>query len=360
MDNPNAITDVEALQAVRDRNAAYDGRLYFAVVTTGVYCRPSCSARQANIENLRFFDTADSAVAAGFRACKRCKPENVTNAGKMIDVARFIEAHADEKLTLTTLSKQFALSATYLQKAFRSTFGLSPKVFQDGIRQQKFKSLLREGESVTDAVFAAGYGSSSRVYEKTAGQIGMTPGAYRAGAEGELIRYTCGHTQYGQLMLAATDKGVCFAMLGSVKEELLQQLHDEFPNAQTVLADDHIQIATWFIQIDQYLSAHQPMPTIPLDLRGTAFQMRVWHFLQTIASGKVLSYKDVAEGIDQPKAVRAAATACAKNRVALLVPCHRVLRGDGAMGGYRWGVETKRALLAMEGRGAAGHEVDNE
>lgn len=348
MDIPSPISEIEALQAVRDRNAAYDGKLFFAVVTTGIFCRPSCSARQALSENIRFFDSAQLAVTAGFRACKRCRPEHLIGNSVMIDVARYLEARADEKITLSMLADKFDLSPTHLQKAFTSVFGLSPKVFHNGVRQQRFKSLLREGESVTDAVYAAGFGSSSRVYENTTEQLGMTPGVYKKGANGEQISYACGETRFGLLMLAATEKGVCFAMFGSAEKELLLLLEKEFPNAQVNCSQGSAQIDAWFEGIDQHLSADKTLPTIPLDIRGSAFQMRVWQFLQSIASGEVVSYRDVANGIDQPTAIRAAATACAKNRIALLIPCHRVLRGDGGIGGYRWGVETKKELLTFE------------
>lgn len=357
MDNTTPLSDAEALQAVRDRNAAYDGKLFFAVLTTGIYCRPSCSSRQANAENIRFFDSSSSAQAAGFRSCKRCKPETAPDAGAMIDVARYIEAHADEKLSLAVLSDRFELSPTHLQKAFTATFGLSPKVFQDGVRQDKFKSLLRAGESVTDAVYAAGYGSSSRVYGKAGDRLGMTPGEYKAGAKGEVIHYTCGKTNVGMLMLAATNKGVCFAMFDENKSQLLAMLKHEFPHAKFEQARQSQQLQEWFAAIGACLSTDQIMPAIPLDLRGTTFQMRVWQFLQTIAAGSVVTYRDVAVGIDQPTAYRAAATACAKNRVALLVPCHRVLRGDGGMGGYRWGVDKKRQLLEWEARQAEASDL---
>ncbi len=342
------INEAEAREAVLARNAAYDGRFLFGVVTTGIFCRPSCTSRQAKPENLRFFDNAGSAVSAGFRACKRCKPERQQSQNKMVDVARYIEAHSDEKITLSMLSDRFELSSAHLQKAFSATFGLSPKAFQNGIRQQQFKSLLRDADSVTDALYAAGYGSTSRVYDNSNDQLGMTPGAYRKGAEGETIYYVSGKTQLGLLMLAATEQGVCFAMFGDTENELEELLKAEFPDAAINRASDHAHIDMWFQQIEQYLLADQPLPDIPVDLRGTAFQLRVWQFLQTIASGDVVSYSDVAIGIDKPSAVRAAASACAKNRVAILVPCHRVLRGDGGIGGYRWGVDTKRDLLALE------------
>lgn len=349
MSTISAISDNEALKAVRNRDASYDGKLFFGVVTTGVFCRPSCKSRPAKPENMRFYNNAEQARQAGFRACKRCAPEQLNaNHEKLIEVARYIESNADQTLTLTTLANKFGLSPTHLQKSFKSVIGISPKAFQDAVRQQRFKSFLKSGESVTDAVFAAGYGSSSRVYGSVADKLGMTPGAYKAGAEGEQISYACGVTEFGYLLLAATDKGVCFAMFGDAEAELLQKLKDEFPKATTSIATNDDQLENWFVEINQYLNDGLPMPAIPLDIRGTAFQMRVWAFLQSINEGEVVSYRDVAIGIGQPTAIRAAATACAKNRIALLIPCHRVLRGDGGIGGYRWGVDTKRELLSLE------------
>ncbi len=344
-----AISDREALLAVRNRDARYDGKLIFAVITTRVFCRPSCKSRRANPENIRFYASVTEAKQAGFRACKRCLPEQVdAENDKLVSVARYIESHADENLTLAMLAARFNVSPTHLQKSFKAAIGLSPKAFQNGIRQRQFKALLKKGESVTDAVFAAGYGSSSRVYEQASSNLGMTPGAYKSGAVDEQISYTCGKTSFGNLMLAATDKGVCFAMFGDVEGELRQNLKQEFPKAIIERSAGDEQIKQWYTEINRYLRAESPMPGIPLDIRGTAFQMRVWAFLQSINEGDVVSYRDVAIGIGQPTAVRAAATACAKNRIALLIPCHRVLRGDGSMGGYRWGVDTKRTLLSLE------------
>ena len=348
------ISDIEALEAVRNRDARYDGKLIFAVVTTGVFCRPSCKSRQANPENIRFFESVTQAKQAGFRACKRCLPEQPnTDNEKLIAIARYIESHVDENLTLAKLAATFKLSPTHLQKSFKSAIGLSPKAFQNGIRQQQFKALLKKGESVTDAVFAVGYGSSSRVYEKASDNLGMTPGTYKSGAAGEQISYTCGKTKFGYLMLAATDKGVCFAMFGNAEDDLRQMLEDEFSKAVTERCVGNDQIKQWYTEINRFLNAGFPMPSIPLDIRGTAFQLRVWAFLQSINEGDVVSYRDVAAGIGQPTAVRAAATACAKNRIALLVPCHRVLRGDGGIGGYRWGLDTKRQLLSLEAQAVA-------
>ncbi|MCL4136044.1 UNVERIFIED_CONTAM: hypothetical protein GTU68_066056 [Idotea baltica] len=345
----SSISESEAQRAVRTRDASYDGKLFFAVITTGIFCRPSCRSRQAKPENLRFYESVESAKNAGFRACKRCTPESLGKENnKMVTVARYIEEHAEDKLTLAMLSKMFELSPSYLQKAFKATIGLSPKAFQEGVRQNQFKSLLSNGESVTDAVYATGYGSSNRVYENAMSNLGMTPGAYKAGAKGEVINYICKKSKFGHLMLAATEKGVCFVMFGPSDAELKSKLDDEFPKAQTKRAKNSKQLVLWFEAIDAYLNENKCMPTIPLDIRGTAFQLRVWEFLQSIEEGKTVSYAGVACGIRQPNAFRASATACAKNRIALLIPCHRVLRGDGSVGGYRWGVDTKEALLLIE------------
>ncbi len=347
-----AIGENEAIQAVRKRDASYDGKLFFGVITTGVFCKPSCNSRRAKPENLRFYDSVQSAKKAGFRACKRCSPESLNqDDDKLVNIARYIEANAHEKITLSMLADRFDLSPAHLQKAFKATIGLSPKAFQEGIRHSQFKMLLKKGESVTDAVFAAGYGSSSRVYEKATTNIGMTPGAYKAGAKNETINYICKNTRFGRLMLAATNKGVCFVMFGSSEAELCKHLSEEFSLAQIKAVKSNKQLKEWFKAIEAYLNENQNMPNIPLDIRGTAFQLRVWAFLQSVEEGATVSYTDVANGIGQPNAFRAAASACGKNRIALLIPCHRVLRGDGSVGGYRWGVETKQALLQLEKSG---------
>jgi len=346
------ISEEEALQAVRNRDAAYDGRFYFAVLTTGIYCRPSCSSRAAKVANLRFFSSVHRVESAGFRACKRCKPDKQahgsTEENTMVMIARYIEQNSDERITLASLSDRFKLSSAHLQKSFKAVFGLSPREFHHGLRQHHFKALMRKGSSVTDALYSAGYGSSSRVYENADQQLGMTPGSYKVGGAGEAISYACAKTSMGFLMLAATDKGVCFAMFADKKSDLLALLKAEFPDATLSRSSGSAQLDTWFLAIEHYLLAKTKMPDIPLDLRGSAFQLRVWRFLQTIAEGSPVSYRDVAEGIKQPSAIRAAASACAKNRVALLVPCHRVLRADGKLGGYRWGLDVKRELLALE------------
>lgn len=347
------LTEDEMTAALIARDASLDGRFIVAVKTTGIYCRPTCSGRPKP-ENVRFFATPEEARAAGFRACKLCDPDaSETRAEKIAAVARHIEAHADEKLTLDTLAEIGGLSAGRLQKSFKEAFGVSPKAYQDAVRARGFKKALKEGDDVAGAAFEAGYGSTSRVYETAVKSIGMTPSAYRAGGAGETISYTFQDTAIGRLMIAATDRGICFVQFADDDAPLIDGLRAEFPNAaiEPAAASDASEV--WADAIAAHIERGGPRPDLPLDLRGTAFQMKVWRFLMTIPEGAVMSYSELAAAIDQPKAVRAAASACARNRVAILIPCHRVLRGDGSLGGYRWGLERKRALLDAERERAA-------
>lgn len=343
--------ETEMRRAISQRDAAYDGRFVYAVITTGVFCRPSCAARPARPENLRFFPDNDAALAAGFRACKRCRPiEAQTAQQRMIEVARHIEANFDSRITLADLGKEFGLSPTRLQRLFKSVFGISPREYQDGLRTRRFQSLLREGSDVSTAIYDAGFSSPSRVYGDAAHHVGMTPKAYRAGGAGETIHFIGRETVVGFMMMAATEKGVCFAQFGDNNKQLRGQLQAEFPKAKLVASSAGAtpELADWIDALNSYLASRGPRPDIPLDLRGTAFQISVWRFLMNTGDGDVVSYAEVAAGIKRPKAHRAAATACGANRVAVLVPCHRVLRGDGSIGGYRWGVARKRALLDAE------------
>lgn len=339
-------------EAVSARDTAYDGRFYYGVVTTGIFCRPSCGARPPRPENLRFFPHPGAAIAAGFRPCKRCRPLAGSGIDKLVDVARHIERHANETLTLASLSKRAGLSASRLQRSFKAAFGISPKAFQDACRMRRFKSALKGGDEVTGAIFSAGFGSTSRVYGEAAHSIGMTPKAYRGGGENETIAYACRRMSLGYLMMAATDKGVCFVEFADQAEHLIDKLRSEFPKATLVPspAGQAPELDAWLVALDRHISAGEPRPDLPLDLRGTAFQVKVWRFLLSVREGDVLSYGEVAEGIDRPTAARAVARACAANRLGVLVPCHRVLRGNGEIGGYRWGPERKRALLARERR----------
>ena len=343
--------EAEMEAAINRRDATFDGQFYYGVITTGVFCQPSCSTKAAKPENLRFFYDLKSAIAAGFRPCKRCNPIRKNERTDMlVEVARYIEKHADEKLTLTQLGDMANQSSSQLQKSFKEMFGVSPKHFQDAVRMRRFKRSLKEGDGVTDAIYSSGFGSISRVYGETTRNIGMSPKAYRAGGQGEVIHYACRETALGKMIMAATEKGVCSVQFGDTQESLVSLLSEEFPNAKLVLseAQDAPELDSWILALDNHISHGAPKPDVPLDIKGTAFQIKVWKFLISIKEGDVMSYGEVAEHIDSPKAVRAVGTACGKNRIGILIPCHRVLRSDGALGGYRWGQERKRTLLEME------------
>ena len=344
-------TEAQMRAAIRSRDLRFDGRFVYAVITTGVYCRPSCGARPPRPENIRFFASDAEAESADFRPCLRCRPDlpalNVTN---MARIARYIEEHADERLTLAHLASKAELSPSRLQRVFKSVFGVSPKVYHDAARHRIMKAALQDGDRVTDAVFEAGFGSLNRVHGRAnpSHNIGMTPSAYRAKGAGETIAWACRDSALGPLMMAATDRGVCFVQFGEDQTALLAQLTNEFPNATLLPSQAQASLDVWVDALDNHLAHNAPRPELPLDLRGTAFQVLVWRFLLSIKDGDVVSYQDVADAIGKPKAVRAAASACGANRVAVLVPCHRVLRSNGDLGGYRWGLERKRALLDAE------------
>jgi AraC family transcriptional regulator of adaptative response/methylated-DNA-[protein]-cysteine methyltransferase len=275
---------------------------------------------------------------------------------KFVELARYIAAQADQTLTLDTLSQRVHLSPSRMQRVFKSIFGVSPKKFQQAARSERFKASLRNGADITDAIYAAGYGSSSRLYGQAMHGIGMTPKRYRAGGMGETLTFACRDTVLGPIMMAATDRGVCFAQFGSDCATLQAQLRDEYPQAelQAFQGQTGPQLEQWIDALNAYIQNKRPRPDIPLDLQGTAFQIKVWEFLLSLDDGDVISYSELAQGIDKPGAVRAAASACGANRIAVLVPCHRILRGDGGLGGYRWGLERKRALLDAERAGKAG------
>ncbi|MEH6627267.1 MAG: bifunctional DNA-binding transcriptional regulator/O6-methylguanine-DNA methyltransferase Ada [Motiliproteus sp.] len=343
--------ELEMHRAIATRDKNLDGQFYYGVITTGVFCQPSCSSRAAKPENLRFFPSIDAAMLAGFRPCKRCQPcEGIPRVDRLVEIARYIEEHAEEKLTLARLAGTAGLSPSRLQRIFKEAFGISPKAYQDAVRMRLFKQSLKEGDSVTDAIFSSGFGSISRVYGEATRNIGMTPKAYRTGGAGEIVTYAYRSTALGLMAMAATDKGVCFVQFGDDEESLISKLRAEFPKAELRAspAQDTPELDAWIEALDQHISTGAPRPDLPLDIRGTAFQMKVWQFLLSIREGDALSYSELAAQIDKPKAVRAAASACAKNRIGVLIPCHRVLRGDGSLGGYRWGLERKQTLLDGE------------
>jgi AraC family transcriptional regulator of adaptative response/methylated-DNA-[protein]-cysteine methyltransferase len=339
-------------RAVAARDNRYDGMFVYAVITTGVYCRPSCRSRAARPENLRFLGTAAAAQEAGFRPCKRCRPQLQAAVAiqRLRRIAEYIERHAAERLPLRRLAERANLSPTHFQRTFAALMGVSPKAFQDAARLKLLKRGLRSERGVLDAIAAAGFQSTSRVYGHAARSLGMTPSAYREGGVGETISYAARATTLGMVLMAATARGVCFAQFGPSKSALLAQLGREFPAATLVASSrrDSPELDAWIAAFDAHIARSAPRPDLPLDLRGTAFQIRIWKFLLGLSSGDIVSYREVATGIGSPTAVRAAASACAANRIAVLVPCHRVLRGDGGLGGYRWGLERKRVLIDRE------------
>jgi AraC family transcriptional regulator of adaptative response/methylated-DNA-[protein]-cysteine methyltransferase len=347
-----AISDDRYWQAVIARDPSRDGEFFFAVSTTGVYCRPSCAARRPRRENVRFFRTPEAAEHAGYRACLRCRPRAFTGSAVSDGVkaiCRFIEQHLDEPLTLGRLAEEFHQSPFRLQRRFKAVLGITPREYADSCRLKTLKHRLQSGESVTRAMYDAGYGSSSRLYERTASQLGMTPDKYRRGAIAATIRYTCADSPLGRMLVAATEKGICAIQFGRSDGELIEGLKREFPFA--VRKHDDGGLESWVDALLRHLRGKDLNSSLPLDIRATAFQRRVWTYLQSIPFGETKSYSDVAKAIGNPRACRAVARACATNPVAVAIPCHRVVREDGSMGGYRWGLERKKALLRME-RGA--------
>jgi AraC family transcriptional regulator of adaptative response/methylated-DNA-[protein]-cysteine methyltransferase len=336
-------------QAVLDRDANQDGRFVFAVSSTGVYCRPSCPARRPRRENVRFFGKTLDAEKAGFRACLRCRPKAIggTAQVEMVRaVSRFIEQHLDEPVSLSRLGSEFHVSPFHLQRTFKAVLGVTPRAYAESCRLNQLKQNLRAGHNVTRAMYDAGYSSSSRLYERTASQLGMTPDKYRRGAIAAPIRYTITESPFGRLLIAATDKGVCAIQFANSDDELEHGLRHEFPFANRRRDDAGMQ--KWKEQLLRRMKGQKLHAALPIDIQATAFQRRVWAYLQSIPFGDTRSYSQVAKGIGQPTACRAVARACATNPVAIAIPCHRVVRGSGEMGGYRWGAERKKAILEVE------------
>ena len=335
----------------RDRNQ--DGRFYFGVLTTGVYCRPSCPARRPLRRNVRFYATPADAERDGLRPCLRCRPlENAdSDAARIRDLCRFIERQ-DAPPDLAELAARAGWSRFHLQRKFKAAMGVTPKEYAEAFRMRRLKRSLREAKDVTEAVYDAGFGSGSRVYERADTRLGMTPRQYRRGGEGVAISFVTVETALGLLAIGATDRGLCFVQFGDDREALEAALRREYPAAdiQPMPEPRPPEFSRWMEALEQHLAGSRPRLDLPLDIRATAFQMRVWNYLQSIPYGEVQSYSEVAEGIGAPKAVRAVARACASNTVALAIPCHRVIRGTGELGGYRWGLARKRALLDLERR----------
>jgi AraC family transcriptional regulator of adaptative response/methylated-DNA-[protein]-cysteine methyltransferase len=341
----------------RDRNE--DGKFFFGVMTTGVYCRPSCPARQPLRKNVRFYETPDAAERDGLRPCLRCRPLASIgadpNADRIREVCRYIESHSDEELRLTDLAKMANLSPFHFQRSFKAIAGVTPKQYTEAARLKTFKGGLRKSKDVTEALYDAGYGSSSRVYERADTRLGMTPNQYRQGGRNLTITHATIQSPVGLLMMAATDRGVCFVRFGESETALLDELKREYPQSkiEKMRRPHHPEFEKWAAALSAHLEGSQPHVDLPLDIRATVFQMRVWHYLQSIKYGEVQSYAEVAAGIGQPSAHRAVANACAANPVAVVIPCHRVIRGTGELGGYRWGMARKRVLIDRERAAAA-------
>jgi AraC family transcriptional regulator of adaptative response/methylated-DNA-[protein]-cysteine methyltransferase len=337
-------------QAVLTKNARCDGQFVFAVSSTGIYCRPSCPSRRPRRERVSFFQSPEGAEQAGFRACRRCHPRNTRVVDPQIQMARqvcrIIEENEGEPTTLAALSEQVGVSSFHLQRTFKSIMGITPRRYAEAYRVNRFKQGVRKGEAITSAIYGAGYGSSSRLYERASSQLGMTPATYGKGGRGAVINYAIVETRLGRLLVAATNKGVCSVMLGDTDAALKADLLSEFPAAE--IRHDEKLLRSSVNAIVDHLKSKNPHIDLPLDIQATAFQRQVWEQLRAIPYGQTHSYSEVAKAIGQEKAVRAVARACATNPVALVIPCHRVVREDKSLGGYRWGLERKKKLLETE------------
>ncbi len=336
-------------KAALSRDTSMDGLFVTAVRTTRVYCRPSCPARRPKRENVTFFDRPQDAEAAGFRACKRCHP-NEAFADRRLELVReacaYLESEPEADPALASVSTRAGVGAVYLRRLFRRALGITPRRYMQAHRVGRLKRHLRSGASVTRALYDAGYPASNRLYESAPSTLGMTPATYRRGGRGISIRYGIVDCPLGKLLVGATDRGVCAIQLGDSSGQLEQSLRREYPNARITRAGTGVK--EWLLAILDYLGGRERRLDLPVDIQATAFQIRVWRALQEIGYGETMSYSQVAREIGRPKAARAVGRACASNPVALIVPCHRVVRGDGSLGGYGWGVERKKALLAME------------
>jgi AraC family transcriptional regulator of adaptative response/methylated-DNA-[protein]-cysteine methyltransferase len=336
----------DAWRIREERDSRYDGRLFIAITTTRIYCKPSCPSPHAKPENVRFFESCAAAEQAGFRACLRCKPRAENGDAALVKtVTRYIEAHPDEPITLAHLSAAAGVSPFHLQRTFKKATGVTPKAWMKNAQMKKFQSSLRTAASVTDAVYEAGFAASSRAYENAQQKLGMKPGVWRKGGEGAEIAYTIAPTEFGYLLAAATDRGICCVMLGDSPGQLEAEFEKDFTRAKRH-RDEKLSLLV--DQILVLITAHGPSPHLPVDVRATAFQQRVWDHLRSIPRGQTRTYSQVAAELGQPTATRAVARACATNPVALVVPCHRVVGADRGLRGYRWGVDRKQQLLQAE------------
>ncbi len=342
-------------QAVLAKDASFDGTFFYAVRSTSIYCRPSCPARRPRREQVLFFSLPEVAERAGFRPCQRCTPQNATTPNPQAElierVCQYIESNLDNPLTLAILGEHVGMSPHHLQRIFKRIMGITPRQYAEARRLSELKTQLKEGQAVTTALYEAGYSSSSRLYEQASTRLGMTPATYRRGGKGMQISYTLVDCPLGRLLIAIAQRGMCALYLGNCDAELVAALLAEYPAAE--FHCDNVDLKLWVSSLLDHLNGEQIHLDLPLDFQATAFQWRVWEELRAIPYGTTRSYREIARSIGHPQAVRAVARACATNPVSLVIPCHRVIRGDGSLGGYRWGLERKQALLTREKQTAA-------
>jgi AraC family transcriptional regulator, regulatory protein of adaptative response / methylated-DNA-[protein]-cysteine methyltransferase len=355
MEEDSPMNEAVAWESVLQRDPSADDRFLYGVTTTGIYCRPSCPSRRPKRDNVSFFSSAEAAERAGFRACQRCSPNRESAPrDRAIDRAReYIDRHihdlSDERITLEVLGEQSGMSPYHLQRKFKAQLGLTPAQYIRARKRERLKGELRRGETVSRATFGAGYGSSSGVYGGADANLGMTPATYRRGGAGAHIDYVIAKTSLGTLLVAATDRGVCAVTLGDDASSLEAALELEYPAAtRTRLTAPSSSLGVWVAEIVAAVDGERARPDVPIDVEASAFSWKVWRELQKIPFGETRSYGEIANAIGSPKAVRAVANACANNRVAVVVPCHRVVQLDGGPGGYRWGLERKKRLLEKE------------
>ncbi|TLY17642.1 MAG: bifunctional DNA-binding transcriptional regulator/O6-methylguanine-DNA methyltransferase Ada [Nitrospirae bacterium] len=344
-----------AWEAVLERDRRFDGQFVYGVASTKVYCRPSCPSRRPSRNQVTFFDSSRLAETAGFRACRRCRPESAEGpeTESRIDQARrYLDEHYDEPVTLQQLAGEIRMSPYYLQRAFKRLVGSSPKEYRDMRRMEHFKISLKRGDTVTNATYEAGFGSSSRVYERANSELGMTPSVFQAGGLGTTISFTTKATVVGRMLVAVTKRGIVTVRLGNSEASLVASLRQDYPMA--ALRRDAVGLQRYIAGILSCLTANGDASRLPLDLNASAFQRRVWRALQRIPCGSTRSYLEVARAMGQPAAARAVARACATNPIAVAIPCHRVIREDGCLGGYRWGLQRKHRLLALEQKATTG------
>jgi AraC family transcriptional regulator of adaptative response/methylated-DNA-[protein]-cysteine methyltransferase len=348
------VNEATAWESVLQRDASADDRFLYAVMTTGIYCRPSCPSRRPKRDNVAFFSSAAAAEDAGFRACQRCRPNRAKAPHRAVERAReYIDTHiadlGEERITLELLGEQSGLSPYHLQRKFKEIVGLTPAQYIRARKSERLKGELKRGETVSRATFGAGYGSSSRVYGDSDKRLGMTPATYRRGGAGAHIEYVTARTSLGFLLVGATDRGICAVTLGNDAKTLELALELEYPAAtRTYVSHPSSSLQAWVADIIEAVDSDRVRLDIPFDIQASAFQWKVWRELQKIPFGETRSYTEIANAIGSPKAVRAVASACANNRAAVVIPCHRVVRQNGELGGYRWGLERKQLLIEKE------------